>query len=75
MKRLNTFYFALLIMLMVFMSIETGWAQEATFNFTGAQQSFVVPNGVYSVHIQAWGAQGATGPADEGGFGGFAEGT
>ena len=74
MKGLNTFYFALIMLLMVLVSFESVWAQEATFNFTGAQQSFVVPNGVYSVHIQAWGAQGATDPTDEGGFGGFVEG-
>ncbi len=77
MKRLNTFYFALIMMLMVFVSIETGWAQpvEQNFNFTGGQQSFVVPDGVNSVHVQAWGAQGGMPiqgvPA---GLGGFAEG-
>jgi len=77
MKRSYTFYFALIMMLMVSVSIETGWAQpvEQTFNFTGGQQSFVVPNGVTSIHIQAWGAEGATViPEAPAGLGGFAEG-
>lgn len=77
MKRLYTFYFALLMLLMVFLSIETGWAQQATFNFTNNAQSFMVPNGVLSIHIQAWGAQGATvvsGSTGLGGLGGMAEG-
>jgi hypothetical protein len=29
-----------------------------TFNYTGAAQTFIVPAGVTSVNIQAWGAQG-----------------
>ena len=62
------------------MSIETTWAQpqEVTFNFTDGQQSFVVPPGVDTINIQAWGAQGgdATGlqTTGIGGLGGFAEG-
>jgi len=79
MKRLNTFHFALLIVCMVLLSIETGWTQpqEETFNLTGGQQSFVVPNRVNSIHIQAWGAQGANSTFETtglGGLGGFAEG-
>ena len=77
MKRSYTFYFALIMMLMVSVSIETGWAQpvEQTFNFTGGQQSFVVPDGVTNIHVQAWGAEGATVvPEAPAGLGGFAEG-
>jgi len=61
MKRLHKFQIALLILFMSLMSIETTWSQphEVSFNFTDGQQSFVVPNGVHSIHIQAWGAQGA----------------
>lgn len=32
--------------------------QTATFNYTGSQQSFVVPNCVYYIDIDAYGAQG-----------------
>ena len=77
--KLNTFYFAFLMLLIFLVSPENAWAQpqEAVFNFTGGQQSFVVPQGVASIHIQAWGAQGAdTTLVDTGlgGLGGFAEG-
>jgi len=75
MRRLYTFYFALLMLPMIFLSIETGWAQQETFSFTNGQQSFVVPNGVTSVHIEAWGAEGASiGTVGAAGLGGFAEG-
>ena len=46
-----------------------------TFSFTGAQQTFVVPAGVTSVTIEAWGAEGGTGygtvPPIAGGRGGY----
>ena len=78
MKRLYKTQITLLVLFIVLLSIETVWAQpqEATFNSTGGQQSFPVPNGVSSIHIQAWGAQGAnaTAPTGLGGLGGFAEG-
>jgi hypothetical protein len=76
MKRLNILYFALLLLLAVLFSVDTGLAQpqELTFNFTDGQQSFMVPNGVLSIHIQAWGAQGANELEGLGGLGGFAEG-
>ena len=64
------------------LSIQTASAQfvEVIFNFTGGQQSFVVPDGVHSIHIQAYGAQGADAtrgvnqPVGMGGLGGLAEG-
>ncbi len=47
------------------------------FNFTGAVQTFVVPSGVTSVTIQAFGAQGNANAAgvSQGGLGGSASGT
>ena len=77
MKRLNTLYLGILILLFLLLKPETGQAreQEVTFDFTGGQQSFVVPPGVSSIHIQAWGAEGATVVTDApAGLGGFAEG-
>jgi hypothetical protein len=46
----------------------------ATFNFTGAAQSWVVPANVHTINIEAWGAQGGSGdfgsltPGAEGGY-------
>lgn len=64
---------------MVSFGLETAWAQtqQETFEFTGAPQSFVVPPGVFSIHIQAWGAQGgqvSNGPVIAPGLGGYAQG-
>jgi len=74
MRRLYTFYFALLMLLMVFVSIETGWAQSATFFCINGPQSLVVPNGVFTIHIEAYGAEGGGEVAGFGGRGGFARG-
>jgi len=78
MKLIKSINITLLIVFMVLVGIDTTWAQpqEVTFNFTGAQQSFVVPPDVLSIHIQAWGAQGADANFSSGlgGLGGFAEG-
>ncbi len=79
MKRECKIQKSLLVLYMVLLSAESLLAQpqEATFNFTGGQQSFVVPPGVTSIHIQAWGAQGADAGVQSigvGGLGGFAEG-
>lgn len=49
-------------------------AATATFNYTGAQQTFVVPAGVSTVHIDAQGAAGWSGPTNSGGLGGSAAG-
>jgi hypothetical protein len=43
-----------------------------TFNYTGAQQTFVVPGGCENIQVEAWGAQGGCGA---GGKGGRAKGT
>ena len=54
---------------------------QATFNYTGSSQTFIVPCGVDSIFIEAWGGQGQagiTGPAGNlggaGGNGGHATG-
>lgn len=50
---------------------------QTTFNYTGAQQTYVVPAGVSSIHIECYGAQGGHGGPSTtglGGLGGFAEG-
>lgn len=46
-------------------------AQQDTFNYTGAQQTFVVPPGVTLVTIQTWGAQGGSNWANNVNFGGY----
>jgi hypothetical protein len=47
-----------------------------TFNYTGGQQTFVVPNGCETVKIEAWGAKGGNRPGySAGGNGGYATGT
>jgi hypothetical protein len=38
-----------------------------TFSFTGSEQSFVVPDGVTSIHVVAVGGKGGTGTASTGG--------
>lgn len=45
-----------------------------TFNFTGGIQTFVVPSGIDSVTIIAYGAQGGADPPTAGGMGGSAVG-
>src|SRR5690606_1811093 len=47
---------------------------QTTFNFTGAQQTYVVPAGVTEVQIDAYGAQGANNGSSVGGNGGFISG-
>ena len=44
---------------------------QTDYAYTGGQQTFVVPAGITSVTIQAWGAQGGI----SGGYGGYATGT
>jgi hypothetical protein len=48
----------------------SGSAQD-TFNYTGAQQTWVVPPGVTTVTIQTWGAQGGANWANNTNFGGY----
>lgn len=62
----------LVIALTLFMSLSPSisLAQTFTFNYTGAVQTWVVPAGVTSVNIQAWGAQGGNGANGSGASGG-----
>lgn len=48
-----------------------------TFNFTGSEQIYIVPNGVTSITVEAYGAQGADGSNGlaAGGLGGYTSGT
>lgn len=46
-------------------------ANQDTFNYTGAVQSFVVPVGVTSVNIQTWGAQGGSNWVNNTNLGGY----
>jgi hypothetical protein len=48
---------------------------SATFSFTGAMQTWVVPVGVTSITIDAYGAQGGFDGTVAGGLGGYATGT
>ncbi len=53
-------------------------AAEATFRYTGGEQTFVVPEGVYALAVTAYGARGGTAsgfPAEAGGLGAMARGT
>ena len=61
MKKINILKF--LIILGCNISIVTAWSQDATFAYTGALQTYVVPLGVGSISIEATGAAG--GMADD----------
>lgn len=51
------------------------YVSSDTFNFTGAQEQFLVPNNVDTIYIEAFGAQGNSNANGVlGGMGGFAEG-
>lgn len=49
-------------------------ALQSDFSYTGGMQTFTVPAGIYSVTIEAWGAQGWSG-SYSGGLGGYANGS
>lgn len=44
---------------------------QTTFNYTGSQQTYIVPAGVSSISIEVWGAEGVTGLGTDGGAGGL----
>src|SRR5690606_18917933 len=49
---------------------------QVTFEYAGSAQEWVVPEGVTSVLVEVWGAQGGTPDVGaEGGLGGYAVGT
>ncbi|RYF36117.1 MAG: hypothetical protein EOO25_21430, partial [Comamonadaceae bacterium] len=49
-------------------------AVTQTFTFTGATQTFIVPAGVTSIAVEAWGAQGGFNTAVTNNLGGYAAG-
>jgi len=53
---------------------KTGVSVNQTFNYNGAQQSWVVPAGVTSVVVETWGAEGGAAQSGVGGKGGYAKG-
>lgn len=81
-KEENTLKTKLLLKLMLTASVLCGgsnaWAQTV-FNYTGASQDYIVPPGVVSVQIEAWGGQGQALTIEDydgstGGLGGYATG-
>lgn len=53
---------------------KTGVAVNETFNYTGGQQTWVVPAGVTSVVVETWGAEGGAAQSGIGGKGAYAKG-
>ncbi len=53
----------------------TAAANSQTFSFTGTTQTFVVPNGISSLTIETWGAQGGANWVNNVNFGGYSKGT
>ncbi|WP_153796276.1 T9SS type A sorting domain-containing protein [Foetidibacter luteolus] len=67
--------FILLYVCMIAVTQLPGQVFKTTFPYTGADQTWVVPNGVTKIVVKAWGAGGAGGNYifnDVGGGGGFA---
>ena len=65
------------LLLIPLCSISTFGISQTTYNYTGAMDTYTVPAGVTSIHIEAWGAEGNNGTGIGGGtagLGGFAEG-
>ena len=60
-----------------FIGLQLSAQSVAVFGHTGAVQTFIVPAGVTSIDIRAWGAEGGSddAPGEYGGLGGYAEGT
>ncbi|MCB9322072.1 MAG: hypothetical protein H6570_22540, partial [Lewinellaceae bacterium] len=67
-------HFAALLVLTFLSSTVQAQVQSVDFNFTGSSQTWIVPNGVSTVLIKAWGAQGGGGALVPGGRGGYATG-
>lgn len=65
-----------LVLLLLCMSVNWVFAQTETFSYTGAVQTYTVPDGVTLVEIETWGAQGGSsvgldGEPATGGLGGY----
>ncbi len=65
-----------LFLLLLCISVNWVYAQTETFSYTGAVQTYTVPDGVTLVEIETWGAQGGSstgldGEPATGGLGGY----
>lgn len=68
-----TFKIAFLVVSLFFLIEQHSFFAQTTYNYTGAQQTFVAPTtGCYQ--IQVWGAKGGNDAANLGGNGGYATG-
>ena len=54
--------------------VSTASAAVVLFSYTGNVQTFVVPFAVTNIHAEAWGAQGYSTGANQGGLGGYTSG-
>ena len=61
---LFTIKIPLLLFLLFISNIKIGAQVIANYSFTGAVQTFVVPCGVTSINVKAWGAGGSGGGVD-----------
>tara|TARA_Y100000385_G_scaffold289406_1_gene358745 strand:- start:6422 stop:8032 length:1611 start_codon:yes stop_codon:yes gene_type:complete len=65
------------LLLIPLCGLSTFGISQTTYNYTGAMDTYTVPAGVTSIHIETWGAEGNNGTGIGGGsagLGGFAEG-
>ncbi len=65
------------LLLIPLCGLSTLGISQTTYNYTGAMDTYTVPAGVTSIHIETWGAQGNGGTGAGGGvagLGGYAEG-
>lgn len=53
--------FKLFLTLCLSLGLSAAWGQTTVFDFTGEYESYIVPDGVTSINIEALGAQGASG--------------
>jgi len=71
-------HYSLITILLLGFTLTQGWGQGTTFSYTGGVQSYTVPDGVGSIQIECWGAQGGTGTyagiTPDPGLGGYAVG-
>ena len=75
--KINLTFKFLLCSIFSFTGIGDIKAQETTFSYTGAVQTYTVPVGVTSIQLETWGAQGGSttgldGLPATGGLGGYA---
>jgi hypothetical protein len=68
---MKTIYLTKIISLFVMGLLVSYSFGQTTFNYTGGMQTYVVPAGINSIQIEAWGAQGQGG---NGGLGGYVSG-